>query len=132
MTKKQNPILRILFTIIIFAGLGAGGTYVYLMMQENGIFPISQTNKLKVNYNELEKIENDMGLMETYYDGAPYTGFAVTAKLTLESGINVYMVQEYSEGGIMNGGNSSYINEDNQPTQFNFSKVKDTENYITN
>ena len=69
----------------------------------------SSSSKLMINGDKLEKKENDMGLMETFYEGEPFTGYSIASKMTMESGSEIFMVREYSKGGVL--GEFKYVND---------------------
>ena len=90
----------------------------------------SVSKKEIIEYNKLEMKKNDMGLVEMYFEGEPFTGFGAMSKMTLESGAIVYMAQEYSNGKLLIGRDMVYIDVDGKDTQFSFNAVKDTEQFI--
>ena len=118
---------KLITSIILVAVIGGGMYFAYTSFLAPGM---GLSPKEIVEYNKLESKTNDMGLNEMYYEGEPFTGYAIQAKMTLESGAVVNMGSEYQKGELIIGKEMFYFDSKGKQTQFNFNAVKDTEYFM--
>lgn len=78
--------------------------------------------------DEVDKVENNMGLSETYKDGKPYSGYVIILKNVMENGSFFYDVWEYRDGGLLNNRHFKSVDSSGEPVQYNPRYLKETIN----
>ena len=120
---KKSNLLGTIFSYLIVGGLVYGAYIATTNFVATGnVFGDFPTLTM---CDDVDKVENEMGLLETYKDGKPYSGYVIMAQYVMDSGKTLYGVMEYNEGGLLNGGALSTVHQDGQPVeQFNIQKAK--------
>ena len=105
------------------------GFCVYYFVNPELSFEPGTNSKEMIEFYKLDDRENDMGFTEKYYDGKPFTGYAILEKITLESSSELFWVKEYSKGAFIID-QFKYVNEQGEEKQPNPKKIINRESFL--
>ena len=133
MSKEKGNVVNGIVGLLIIALIGAGGYYgvTYFLDNSDTAVDLGISKAKMVSCSDIEKRENDMGLMEAYYEGEKFTGMSIVAIHTMESGSIIYQVMEYRDGGVLNGGSwDKIVDENGEEVQHNPNKIENSESNL--
>jgi len=120
---KQSGCGGLIISFLIIGGISYGAYLAITNYLTTG--SVFRSQLTLVMCDEVDKVENNMGLLETYKDGKPYSGYVIMLKNVMENGSFFYDVWEYSEGALLNNGQFISVDSSGEPVQYNPNYLKE-------